>query len=213
MNRKTVDIFRHAQSTSNAGERTEFAATIPLTPLGHKQAQALSLTFNSGAVPQLFITSPYLRTGQTAAPALARFPQVPHEVWPIHEFTHLDEQQYRGTNREERAAEVEAYWKRNNPLEKHGGTAESFAELIDRVDAFTDQLNHLPHSYTVAFSHGLFMRALFLRLTRPELPLAQLMQVCEESLHSLHLPNTACLRLIHSRTTRQLIPGFAPAAG
>jgi hypothetical protein len=35
------------------------------------------------------VTSPHLRTQQTTAPTIERFPDVPVEVWPIEEFTYL----------------------------------------------------------------------------------------------------------------------------
>ncbi|WP_241212739.1 MULTISPECIES: hypothetical protein [unclassified Sphingomonas] len=36
--------------------------------------------------PSLIVTSPYLRTRQTAQATIQRFPTVPVEVWPIEEF-------------------------------------------------------------------------------------------------------------------------------
>ena len=42
-----------------------------------------------GETPSLIVTSLFLRTQQTAAPTIERFPDVPVEVWPIEEFTYL----------------------------------------------------------------------------------------------------------------------------
>tara|TARA_R110000823_G_scaffold128520_4_gene256280 strand:- start:754 stop:951 length:198 start_codon:yes stop_codon:yes gene_type:complete len=39
--------------------------------------------------PALIVTSPYTQTRQTAAPTIARFPEVSVEIWPIEEFTYL----------------------------------------------------------------------------------------------------------------------------
>lgn len=38
--------------------------------------------------PDLFVTSPYLRTQQTTAATIERFQNVPVEAWPIQEFTY-----------------------------------------------------------------------------------------------------------------------------
>ena len=74
-------FIRHGQSTGNAGLPSPDLASIALTELGHAQAHAVAAAWIE--TPALIVTSPYLRTQQTAAPTIARFPDVPVEVWPI----------------------------------------------------------------------------------------------------------------------------------
>jgi hypothetical protein len=79
-------FIRHGQSTGNAGIPCHDLALLELTELGHKQAREVAASWTE--TPSLIVTSPYLRTHQTAAPTIERFPNVPVEVWPIQEFTY-----------------------------------------------------------------------------------------------------------------------------
>jgi len=209
----TISIFRHAESTANIGMPVDQADTIPLSERGYQQAHKLSLSFNAETAPQLIITSPYIRTHMTAAPTMARFPSVPHEVWPIHEFNYLSDVKHRGSTWSSRAPEAAAYWLRNDPDYVDGEGAESCNQLIGRVDHFIDKANKLPADQNIAvFSHSLFMLAVFLRMTRPELNGAELMRVIHESKGIIQFPNTACMQL-RRNFDGKLAPAFSvPAA-
>lgn len=206
-----IDIFRHAQSTANAGLPSDQPDTIPLTALGHAQALALSLTFNASAPPELIVTSPYIRTSQTAAPTRARFPDTPHEVWPIHEFTHLDITRYRGSTQIDRSEDSERYWQRNDPDYNDGTGAESFNQLVGRIDDFLNRIRNLKQQNVAVFSHGMFMRVLLLRLIQPDLKDTVLMQLAAEARELVKIPNTARMRLDYSHSGR-LAAGFSPMA-
>lgn len=207
-----VDFFRHAESTANAGQPIlNGPDNIPLTPLGHEQAKGLAASIGASRAPELIVLSPYLRTGQTAAPTIARFPNVPREVWPVHEFTQLAAHKYPGKNWSDRQSDNAGYWGKNDPDYVDGPGAESFNQLAARLDDTVQRLGQLNCNYAVVFSHGMFMRALFLRMSRPELNSKELMQAVNDSRHSLKMPNTARMRLSFSDHGR-LIPGFAPAA-
>lgn len=84
---RTVWLIRHAQSESNFGLPSFIPAAPPLTPLGIEQARYVAGAFSER--PNLIVTSPYVRTQQTAQPTLERFPDVPQEEWPVQEFTYL----------------------------------------------------------------------------------------------------------------------------
>ncbi|MCL1962490.1 MAG: histidine phosphatase family protein, partial [Desulfovibrionaceae bacterium] len=88
-------FIRHGQSTGNAGVPCHDLASIELTDLGHEQARDIAGSWTEA--PSLIVTSPYLRTRQTAAPTMERFPDVPVEVWPIEEFTYLQPSRWNGT--------------------------------------------------------------------------------------------------------------------
>jgi broad specificity phosphatase PhoE len=80
-------FIRHGQSTGNAGIPCHDLALLELTELGWRQSREVAASWTE--TPDLIVTSPYLRTQQTAAATIERFPNVPVEVWPIQEFTYL----------------------------------------------------------------------------------------------------------------------------
>lgn len=153
----TVWLIRHTESISNANMRTEHPVQSELTAQGFAAAQHLPGVFTQA--PDLFVVSSYVRAKQTAVPTLERFPTVPQEEWPVHEFTYLDTNHYRGTTGSERAPVAQAYWQRNDPLHNEGD-GESFADLVHRVQGIITRLRQHPASFIAIFSHGLFLRAL-----------------------------------------------------
>ena len=125
-----VILVRHGQSASNAGLASQDPATIPLTDLGHAQARYVAQEL--GQVPDLIVTSNYLRAQATAAPAIARFPTTRVEAWPIHEFTFLPQAAYSGTTASQRQGAAKAYWQAGKPQRVSGAGAESFADFPRR---------------------------------------------------------------------------------
>lgn len=153
-------IVRHGQSTANAGAATRDPASIPLSPLGQRQAEQLARWFSQK--PALVVTSPYVRTGQTAAPLLERFSGVRCEQWPIHEFTYLSPGRFLDTSQRERASAASDYWAREDPHRIDGPGAESLAQLFERVAAFEGRLG-ASGAGAVVFCHGQFMQAFLYR--------------------------------------------------
>ena len=92
----TIWFIRHAQSQANAGEKTVNPAAIALTPTGREQAAHVAAAFKQA--PDLVITSPYLRTQQTAEYLFQRYPDARREIWPVYEFTYLALERCRDTN-------------------------------------------------------------------------------------------------------------------
>lgn len=84
----TVYLIRHAESVSNAGERTASHGGAELSSEGRRQAEAL--TARIGFRPDLIVVSPFVRTRQTAEPLRQKYPDVPVEEWPVQEFSFLD---------------------------------------------------------------------------------------------------------------------------
>ncbi|GAB2821780.1 histidine phosphatase family protein [Actinocorallia aurea] len=151
-------LVRHGQSESNAGLPTNGPGAAPLTPLGREQAVLASAAFTE--VPELIVSSTFVRARQTAEETVARFPATPYEEWPVQEFTYLGELHARQTTNAQRQPSITAYWDRMEPEYVHGGNGESFAALVTRVHAFLDRLAALPGDGLVAvFTHGLFMKA------------------------------------------------------
>jgi len=164
-----VLLIRHGESEANAGLPTPSPAAIRLTEKGRTQAHGLAESFDFQ--PDLVIVSPYIRTRETAAPLLAKYPGTLVEEWPIQEFTYLDTTRLAGTTEGERHAEVEDYWNRGDAFTAFGNGAESFAHFIGRVEAMISRLKDLKGGSVIAvFTHGYVMHAAGLLLREPDAP-------------------------------------------
>ncbi|MCP4427046.1 MAG: histidine phosphatase family protein [Chloroflexi bacterium] len=153
-----VWLIRHGESISNANLPTGDPSQSALTEKGVAEAEQIVKAFVEA--PDLIVVSSYLRARQTAVPTQQRFPHIPTEEWPVHEFTYLNPVRYQGTTGTERRPFALAYWERNDPHENEGGAGESFAELMERVQETTARLRQNLAEFIVVFSHGLFLRAL-----------------------------------------------------
>lgn len=151
-------FIRHGQSTGNAGIPCSDLSSIALTELGRRQAREVADSW--AEPPSLIVTSPYLRTQQTAAPTIERLPDVPVETWPIQEFTYLEPSRWNGTRSEERMPHIVRYWQEADTAFCDGEGAESFADLLGRAQAALERLQSLsPESLVYVFSHGQFIQA------------------------------------------------------
>ena len=96
-----VLLVRHGQSVANAGGKTSRShqqSTDGARPCAGKGRSPNGFDCK----PTLFVVSPFLRAQQTAEPLRQRFPDVPVEEWPIHEFTFLNPARHKGTSEEDR---------------------------------------------------------------------------------------------------------------
>jgi len=160
-----IYLIRHAESESNAGGKTANAKDIPLTEKGVQQS--LDLVQKIPKKPDLIVVSPYPRTQQTAAPLIEKFPTVSVEIWNVHEFTYLDADRCNGTTITERKVIAEEYLAQNDPDLVHGNGAESFNQMLQRVDELLERLKKIDSSkFVVIFTHALFMRAILARIER-----------------------------------------------
>ena len=167
-------LVRHGESLANAGGVTPDHITIPLTEHGHAQAKALAEALP--CTPTLFLHSPFLRTRQTAEPLLQRFPEVPVEEWPIHEFTYLEPARHNGTSIEQQMPHILQYWNREDPVYRDGPGAESFKDFLDRGRVALDRFTHVaPGGCVVVFTHGFMMQAFRMLLLFPHATDAELM--------------------------------------
>jgi broad specificity phosphatase PhoE len=155
---KHVLLIRHTESTANVGFKTSMPQDIELTDAGHKQAFALANDIPQK--PDLIITSPYIRTLQTASPLIARFPDTLHEQWSVHEFTYLSPIRCQNTTTEQRVPLTMEYWNRSDPYFKDGDGAESFADFIGRVQSARMKIQQRLEEFIILFSHCLFINAL-----------------------------------------------------
>lgn len=159
---KEIWFIRHAESEANAGLTSSDPGAIPLTEKGRQQAIRVSKIIPE--TPSLIVVSPYIRTQQTAQPTLKRFPEVENQKWNIQEFTFLSPVVCQNTTASQRRLWVGEYWKRNDPLYRHGEGAESFADLLFRVQDAFRRLEKIENGYVLIFSHGQFIKTLILAL-------------------------------------------------
>ena len=170
----TIILVRHGQSVTNAGGRAADQVSNPLTELGRAQAREFAERLD--CKPTLFVTSPFLRAQQTSEPLRQRFPNVPVEEWPIHEFSFLNPALHRGTSEADRESHVVAYWQREDPAYIDGPEAESFTLFLDRArEAIRRLVTRDPGGCVVIFTHGFFMQAFRLVLLFPNATDAELM--------------------------------------
>lgn len=193
---RTVWFIRHAQSEANAGLPTSDPANIAITERGRTQAECVARFFS--APPARIVTSAFLRTRQTAAPTIARFPEVPRDEWPIHEFTYLAPGPLRGTTAAQRRPLVDAFWTRCDPHHCDGEGAESFAALLGRVGDAVARLEQSSEPTLAVFTHGQFLRALLWSLLIDANPCdAESMVRFRRFAAEVSIPNAAILPLCH----------------
>jgi broad specificity phosphatase PhoE len=160
-------FIRHGESTGNAGIPCDDLALMTLTKKGLRQARKVAEAWTEP--PSLIVTSSYLRTQQTAAPTIERFPSVPVEVWPIQEFTYLEPNHWNGTFSVARKPYIDAYWEACDPEFCDGPGAESFTALLRRAEAALQRLEAASHDGQVfLFSHGQFIHAVRMIVLYPE---------------------------------------------
>ncbi len=198
----TVFLIRHGESQSNAGLPTLSSEIVELTDKGWKQAKAIAQFLQEAQlIPDLIVTSSYLRTKQTAAPATLTFSSIPEEQWSVHEFTYLSMWHEENSTTEDRRQMVEYYWELSDPSivddPKFGSPApESFEQFIMRVRRVRAQLEQTELDVIVIFSHEQFITA-FRWLSEPDtLPItSETMRKFRAFLKTNPVPNGAIVRV------------------
>lgn len=149
-------LIRHGESTTNIGLTDGKPEHAVLTSKGHQQANELLLKFD--ATPDLIITSPLIRTHETARPILQKWPAVSVEVWPIQEFLYIDPVKYQQLNKEQRLATINNYWQSCDTLFCDSERVESFMSFVNRLKNFHQQLLEKT-GFVVVIGHGQFLKA------------------------------------------------------
>lgn len=186
-------IVRHAQSRSNSGQPTIGPDDNTLSDLGYTQAQCVAQAIHQS--PDLIVTSPYVRTQLTAQPLMAKFPDVPVEVWPVQEFTYLSLPLDQPTNRFQRTPLRQAYWNRFDPDYVDGERAESFVQLMARAQGALTQCQQ-QSGFVVIFTHGLFIKAMMWQtLAQPATIDSMAMQRFYGFWKAFRVPNASILHL------------------
>jgi broad specificity phosphatase PhoE len=189
---KTITFIRHGQSAGNAGAVTMPHADIPLTELGHQQANALAAAL--AVEPHHVLVSTMVRTQQTAAPLLARM-GLPATINPwLDEFSMVDPSLIGGMDGAARGPFVKPFWDNPDPYRRIGTNADTFLEFNARVDTFKDSMNQLPDS-TVIFGHGIWFALMLWRLLGYSVTDAKSMGAFRSFQLGLPMPNCAVFNL------------------
>jgi broad specificity phosphatase PhoE len=160
-----VLLLRHAHRADEGDTPSSGLGLPPLSPLGHRQARAFAASIDTA--PDLVVVSSFLRSVQTAAPLLERFPGMSVETWRVEEFTFLPPSLYVGTTIRDRAPQNDAYWRAGDPDLHPGPGGESFREFVARVDAALDRLRARAEPFVVVVSHGFTIQTMLWRLRSP----------------------------------------------
>ena len=207
---KEVWFIRHGESVSNANLPTTHPATSELTEKGQREAEYVAQAFS--AKPDLIVVSPYIRAQQTAVPTISHFDPINVVEWPIEEFSYLHPEKYNGTTGHDRWPDAHAYWERMDPLEKEGGEAESFTEMLGRVRDMEERLRQTPESFVALFSHGLFLRAfLWMTLTGYRKATSATMERYLSFSRGMSMPNGSILKTRFEPDGRILFSPFDTA--
>lgn len=197
--KKKIWFIRHGQSVANADENFKSDSfggrSVELSEKGRKQAEELLKEFSDA--PDLIITSPYLRTKQTAVPLMEKYTDTPHEEWPIHEFTYLGQERCKGTSFVERDPWKNEYWEKSNPDHNDGKGAESFADFMERVREAIKKIEKRKESFIVLFSHNYTIAAVrYILEKNPEKITPEVMRDFKKYFKANPIPNATKMELV-----------------
>lgn len=184
-----VWIIRHGESIANAGAATPDPASIPLSWNGHQQALRFAWSLN--VEPDLIVMSPYIRTQETAAETIRRYPDAKRDIWPIQEITFLSPEKFNNTSPAQRLPHVTAFWDKNEPDHIDGPGAESFSMMMDRVRDMIDRLKKAPEENVFVFCHERIIQAMMVLTENPDLPPAEMMKTYRAYFEKNPVPNCA----------------------
>ena len=111
----------------------------------------------------------FLRAQQTAMPTIGRFPQAHTGIWDcIHEFVYLAPATCVGTTFAQRHPRVIAYWRKLDPDYIDGEGAESYRQLMERIQTTISLLQRRPEQFILLFTHAQFIRNFLLAYEHPQ---------------------------------------------
>ena len=167
-------------------------ASIPLSPLGRAQADAVATLLD--VQPSRVLVSEYLRARETAHPFCAKVGRRA-DVHPLlHEFSALDPAMIEGMTGEQRRPIANDYWQTADPTIRMGSGAETFLEFSARVTEFLHELAQLPDQ-CVLFGHGIWFGLLCWKLLGFSVDDSQGMKAFRRFQSGLPMPNGAVYML------------------
>jgi len=196
---KKIWFIRHGQSKANADfnfKADDFSAgDVLLSEKGNKQAEELLKHFSDA--PDLVITSPYVRTKETAKPLMSKYTGIRHEEWPIHEFTYLSSKRCFNTTFLEREPWKDEYWENSNPEHHDGDGAESFVDFMNRVRETIEKIKKRRENFIVLFSHNYTIAAIrYILEKNPKKITSEVMKDFKKYFKANPIPNAEKIELV-----------------
>lgn len=190
-----IHLVRHAESEANAGGNTSDPSSILLTEKGKLQASDLLRKFTHESLPDLILVSSFIRTRQTAEPFIRKYPAIPVEIWPLHEFTFLSPSKCQNTTSQDRQLMVRDYWAKCDPYFIDGVGAESFIEFTHRITECIKKMQILNHPLVVVFTHGQVMRFIKQHFEIGNQPAQFAMEYFKDQMLKFSIPNTDVIEI------------------
>lgn len=193
-----IYFLRHAESETNAGlDQSQHTRHTRLTPIGERQARVVAKILTKEKF-DLVIISPFQRAQDTAKPFLdCHGRRVPVVTWPVQEFVYHS--LGRGLKRTKAAKERAArhYWRqRLDPDYRESAEAETYRELIARIERTFKRLIRDPHRKILVVSHGHFTKHLIWRLLHPHVAIdAKSMADARDFTWGMKIKNTALIKI------------------
>jgi len=189
-------MIRHAESQANAGEKTKDQLSTYCSETGHHEAKLLKEKLEKERKPELIVHSSYPITFDTLAPYYSDNKDIPKEIWDVHEFSYLSQVRYSNTTFEERKAPKNKYWKNNDPHYRDGDGAESYLDLLHRVEKMLRMILERKENRIWVFTHGQFMKAVVCLLMSEGLTKQEPdMKKFKDFIDNHEAPNCALIRI------------------
>ena len=189
----TIWFIRHGESMSNAGEVAVDRGSTKLTDKGWEQARCAALKVTRQ--PDLIVVTPYIRTHQTAQPLREKFPNVPCETWDLFEFSALSDENYLTRTWMQRTPMMRALWERNDPDYNDGAGAESFSDMLKRINTALERLRTYKDKFIIVYAHGYIIQATRLLLGKPGITHKKLMELLPYYMEHSPIENCSVTRL------------------
>lgn len=188
-------MIRNAESQANDGKKPKNQLTTFLSEKGEGQAINLAKALSNQKKPDLLVMSSYPRAGATLGPYLEKH-DIPLETWGVHEFYYLSQVRYTDTTFEERKAPKDEYWKANDPYYRDGDGAESYSDLLHRVEKMLRMILERKEHRIWVFTHGQFMKAVICLLMSESLTGQEpSMKKFKNFMDNHELPNCSLVRV------------------
>ena len=158
---KSLYLIRHGQSLANTGAESMPDASIPLSPLGLEQAQALAARWH--ITPAQIYCSKLLRAQQTAQVFCDKYDKQAQPLAQLNEMRCLAYETVVGMTGEQRGPLAQQYWQQADLHYRDAMSADSFADFLTRVDAFITAAPDFEH-HSLFFGHGIWIGLLAWRL-------------------------------------------------
>jgi len=164
-----IYLVRHGESTLNTDDGKGCHTKVsPLTEKGRQQAQKIFKILKKEKF-NLFVVSEYQRTKETAEPFTRHYSgKIPVKVWPVHEFTVHSEDKYLNLTSRDRQALANRYWQGSDPDHCDGQGAESYRNLMERIDFVIKKIKKERFEKILIFTHGNFIRQVIWRILYPD---------------------------------------------